>query len=196
MRRAGDKGGIAVTEQSDCRGEFPVDVSEKEYVQAALLASRRYGSLRSAPAVLFIGVALLVVGLLGVTMTGTLWAVSLLLCILGPLMVVLFFIAEPAAVRRGARRDYPVFQELMAEGRLLLYPDHAQTVTGLAVLTDPYALMVFCIETPELLVFVKDRERLLILPKRCIPPEQKDGVLEFLRLTFIRKRKVQRTWFI
>lgn len=185
-----------MTAQNDCRGEFPVEVSEKEYVQAALLASRRYGSLRSAPAVLVIGVVLVAVGLLGIAMYGTLRAIFLLLCILGPLMVVLFFIAEPAAVRRGARRDYPVFKELMAGGRLYLYPDHAQTVTGLAVLTDPYALMATCLETPELLVFVKDRERLLILPKRCIPPDQKDGVLEFLRLTFIRKRKVQRTWFI
>lgn len=182
--------------QVDCRGEFPVDVTEQEYVQAALLASRRYGSLRSATAVLLIGVLLLIIGLLGLTMYRSMWMISLLLCIIGPFITIVFFIAEPSVVRRQAAKDYPVFKELTAGGKLYLYPDQSKTESNMAVLTDPYALMAFCVETPELLVFIKDRERLLILPKRCIPPEQKDAVLEFLRLTFIRKRKVMRTWFM
>ena len=70
-----------------------------------------------------------------------------------------------------------------------LYADDVRTDTALVRLTDQYALLALCVETPELLVFLKDRDRLLILPKRCLPAEQKDDALEFLRLVFIRKRK-------
>lgn len=182
--------------QIDSRGEFPVDITEKEYVQAALLASRRYGSLQAAPGILIAGLLCLALGLFAVSWGDTFRLTGLLLCVIGPAAAVVFFLAEPAAVRRQARKDYPVFQALMAGSRMFLYPDHAKTVTETATFTDPYALLAYCIETPELLVFIKDRERLLIVPKRCIPTEQKESVLEFLRLTFVRKRRVMRSWIL
>ena len=54
--------------------------------------------------------------------------------------------------------------------------------------------MVELLETKELLVFVKDRERRLVLPKRCLPPEKEKEALEFLRLTFTRKRRLMHGW--
>ena len=83
----------------------------------------------------------------------------------------------------------------MKDSVVRLYADDVRTDTALVRLTDQYALLALCVETPELLVFLKDRDRLLILPKRCLPAEQKDDALEFLRLVFIRKRKVMRRWY-
>ena len=100
-----------------------------------------------------------------------------------------------ANIRKRARRDYQTYKELMKDSVVRLYADDVRTDTALVRLTDQYALLALCVETPELLVFLKDRDRLLILPKRCLPAEQKDDALEFLRLVFIRKRKVMRRWY-
>ena len=51
-----------------------------------------------------------------------------------------------------------------------------------------------CIETPELLVFLKDRERFLVLPKRCMPEEQREALLEQFRITFVRRRRRMSNW--
>ena len=175
--------------------DFAVDVTEKEYVRAVLFASRRIGALRSAPFILAVGLLLLTVGLCAFSWFPSSLLLPVFLCVSGPLLVLLFYLAEPAAVRRSAGRDYATFARMMKDSRILLEPDQAQTTTACMTLTDPYALMACLIETPDLLIFVKDRERLLILPKRCLPAGEKEKTLEFLRLVFIRKRRVMRAWW-
>ena len=73
-----------------------------------------------------------------------------------------------ANIRKRARRDYQTYKELMKDSVVRLYADDVRTDTALVRLTDQYALLALCVETPELLVFLKDRDRLLILPKRCL----------------------------
>ena len=46
------------------RLEFPVDVTEKEYIEASLIAARRIGSLRPTPVIVAAAAALCAVGLL------------------------------------------------------------------------------------------------------------------------------------
>ena len=43
-------------------------------------------------------------------------------------------------------------------------------------------------------ITVKGRERRLVLAKRCLPPEKEKEALEFLRLTFTRKRRLMHGW--
>ena len=81
----------------------------------------------------------------------------------------------------------------MEDAELWLYADYAVTKTPSLSLHDQYALIGECIETPELLVFIRESDRLLILPKRCLPPERREELLEFLRTTFVRRR-VMRSW--
>lgn len=97
---------------------------------------------------------------------------------------------SPAASAGRARRDWETYRALMEPAQVQLYLDYAETHTPALVLTDSYALMEECIETPRLILLRKDEERLLILPRRCFA-EQADGetALEFLRQTFARKRQ-------
>lgn len=175
--------------------EFPLQITEKDYVQASLIAERRMGSLRSAWPVLILGVAILTIGLFSFSWFSPPF-VPILLCGFGPLLILCFFIAEPAAVRKKARQNFATYQRFMEDAQLQLYPDNMQTKTSRLVFTDPYALLAGCVETPDMFVFIRDRARLLILPKRCIPPEKMEETLEFLRLTFVRRRRVMRGWFL
>lgn len=154
------------------RLEFPVDVTEKEYIEASLIAARRIGSLRPTPVIVAAAAALCAVGLLAFS-----WFASpllpIMLCVLGLLLAIAFFTMEPANIRKRARRDYQTYKELMKDSVVRLYADDVRTDTALVRLTDQYALLALCVETPELLVFLKDRDRLLILPKRCLPAEPK-----------------------
>lgn len=83
--------------------DFAVDVTEKEYVRAVLFASRRIGALRSAPFILAVGLLLLTVGLCAFSWFPSSLLLPVFLCVSGPLLVLLFYLAEPAAVRRSAR---------------------------------------------------------------------------------------------
>lgn len=83
----------------------------------------------------------------------------------------------------------------MKDSRILLEPDQAPDHHRLhdpdrSVCAD--GLLDRNARSPD---FVKDRERLLILPKRCLPAGEKEKTLEFLRLVFIRKRRVMRAWW-
>ena len=111
-----------------------------------------------------------------------------------PLILLLFFVAEPGAVRRQAGRDYQTYAALLCPATLRIFPDNVVTVAPHLTLTDQYALMPECIETPELLVFLKDRERFLVLPKRCMPEEQREALLEQFRITFVRRRRRMSNW--
>ena len=99
-------------------------------------------------------------------------------------------------MQRRAARDYETYRAMMQPSTVRLYADHMCTQTPLVRLTDQYALMACCVETPTLFVFVKDRERQMVLPKRCLPAEQRDEIIDFLRLTFVRRRRVMRNWLL
>ena len=171
------------------RAAFEVKLEKKEYVAAALIGARRSGVLRSAPMVVVISLALLAVGLLTMNWfqaTSTI-LVPVVMCLACPLLLILFFGVEPGGVRKRAAADFAAFDGLMQ-------PDNAVTVTPTLTLYDQYALIRECVETQELLILIKDRERQLVIPKRCLPPEKREEILEFLRLTFIRRRRVMRSW--
>ena len=158
------------------RAELTVDLTRGEYTQAALIAARLRGSLHPAPLIVVVAAVLLMVGMFSFG-----WfrspLIPILLLAAGPLLLLLFFGVEPADVQRRAARDYETYRAMMQ-------------------LTDQYALMACCVETPTLFVFVKDRERQMVLPKRCLPAEQRDEIIDFLRLTFVRRRRVMRNWLL
>lgn len=184
-----------MAEDTASKMEFPLDISEKDYIKGSLIVERRVGTLRSTLPVLIFGTVVLTIGLFSFSWFSS-WLVPLVLCAFGPLLVLFFFVTEPAAVRKKARQNYPVFQKFMKDARLYLYPDNMRVQAERVVINESYAMLAMCVETPDMFVFIKDRERLLILPKRCIPAEQMENVLAFIRLTFVRKRRFMRGWFL
>ena len=117
-----------------------------------------------------------------------------MICLFCPLLLLFFFVTEPRDVRKKAEKDYETFHALMEPAVVSFYSDNVVTKSPCLTVYDQYALMVECIETPDMLIFIKDAEHQLILPKRCIPPEKTDTSLEFIRQVFIRKRKTMRSW--
>ena len=97
-------------------------------------------------------------------------------------------------MRKRAAADFVIFDELLQPATVRLYADNTVTVTPTLTLYDQYALIRECVETPDLVILIKDRERQLVIPKRCLPTEKREEILEFLRLTFIRRRRVMRSW--
>lgn len=181
------------------RAVCEVNITQEEYETAALIGARRTGSLRGIPAAVIAAGALLVMGVACLTWFGGWgipWVVPLILIAACPLILLVFLAAEPATVRQKAREDYKTYAALMCPAKIALYADNMVTQTPVMTLTDQYALMAELVETPELLLFIKDRERLLILPKRCLPEGQRDALLEQLRLTFIRRRRTMKSWLL
>ena len=180
--------------ESPARLEITYQLTEKEYVQASMIMARRSGALRSLPLVLAAAAVILTVGMFSFSWFPTVPLLAALICLCCPLVLILFFAVEPAGVRRQALKDYAVYAKIMEPAMLQLYADNAVTRSPMLTLYDQYALMVECIETRELFILIKDRERCLVLPKRCIPEDKRKETAEFLRLTFVRKRRVMRSW--
>ena len=176
------------------RAVLDIAPTQDEYEDACLIAAGRSGRLRYAVVWILAAVARFCAGL---SMLVGEWSVLLgvLLIAAGVLLMVYVLVLEPGRIRRRARRDWETYRALMEPAQVQLYLDYAETHTPALVLTDSYALMEECIETPRLILLRKDEERLLILPRRCFA-EQADGetALEFLRQTFARKRRVKRSW--
>lgn len=180
------------------RISLPLTVTEEEYTQAALFVSRRCGMLRSLPLVVALAMLLLLVGLGSLSwFSATFFSllIPFLFCMTAVLLLILIFRVEPARVKKQAREQYATFSQLLQPATLQLFADNAVTHTPTLTLTDPYALLPECIETPTLFIFIKDNERRLILPKRCILAEEQEQVYEFLRLCFTRKRRLMKHWF-
>lgn len=180
------------------RAEITVELSPEEYEQAALLHARRVGRLRTLPFVLGATVLLLAAGLYAVRFYQNTpfsllpAAVFLLLSVLLPL---LYFTREPAAVKKAAQTDYTAFSALLCPMTVTLYEDEALTRSAQLEMRDYYALMPQLLETKELLLLIKDSDRFLAIPKRCLPKEKEEAVGEFLRRVFIRKyRRTNRWW--
>ena len=78
--------------------EIDFELTEKEYVRAALLLSRRVGVLRSLPAVVILALLLLTAGMLAFGWFPGYPLIPLILCLCCPLLLLLFFVVEPAGV--------------------------------------------------------------------------------------------------
>lgn len=179
------------------KAEFGVNPTEQEFIEAYLLAERRRGVLKALPALVLLSAGLLTAGLWSFG-----WFLShygsavipLLLCLSCPVLLFVLFFAYPQSLRRQAAEEYVHWQALLGQAEMRLYPDDAVTRSETLTLTDPYALMAHCIETPRLFVLVKDHERLLVIPKRCLPADKAGDITDFLRLVFTRRRSVMRNW--
>ena len=186
-----------MSRENEPKARFALPVTAEEYAAASLLAARRKGSLRGLPFFVVGAAVLLALGLCffdGTRFTFFSVVVPLFLCLCCPALLLYIFWLEPQRLRRRAAEDYETYRSLLGEAELLLYADYAVTQTPSLSLHDQYALIGECIETPEFLVFVRETERLLILPKRCLPPERREELLDFLRTVFIRRRHVMRNW--
>mgnify|MGYP000889096332 FL=1 len=183
--------------QNTPKAEMVIDLTPEEYVEASLLAERQGGYLQPLPFVVLVAAGLLFFGLRMLN-----WFQSnyhsvffpLFLCVCCPILLVIYFYILPAALKRRAAKSYRTYQTLMQNPTIQLYADYALTEAHNLTLNDSYARMAGCIETPRLFVLIKDRERLLVIPKRCIPQEQWDQVISFIRLVFARRRKVMKSW--
>lgn len=183
--------------QAPPKAEMTVDLTKKEFVTAALIAARRSGALRSFPLTVIVSALLLTCGMCSIGWFQSSFLsilVPVLLCAACPLLLLLCFVVEPAAIRRRAMEDYAVYERLMQPMVVCFYDDYAVSRTPRLTFTDQYALLVECIETPALLVFIRDRERRLVVPKRCLPAETQEETLTFLRMAFTRHRRVMRSW--
>ena len=174
-----------------------VEITEGEYLQASLLTARRYGALRTLPVYVVAAVVLLAAGF-------GLWpsfyrmyqtaVVPFVLCLCSALLLVGVLWLLPRMVREQAGRDYGTYRRLWQKATVVFERDTLRTQTPALQASDPYALMLQLVETPTLLVFIKDGGKQLVVPKRCLPPEQSEAMLAFLRHAFTRRYRAMRTW--
>lgn len=186
-----------MTTEITAKAEIHADVTLEEYKAASLIANRRNGALRILPLIVLLSAVMLAIGLCTVNwyhITPLSLLISLLICLSCPIMLILLFWMIPDSVKKKAEKDFVTYQTLMEPAVIRLYADDAVTQTQYLTLTDSYAMMNECIETPTLFVLIKDSERLLIVPKRCLKTEQAGEVTAFLRLVFSRKRRVMKNW--
>ena len=154
------------------RAVLTVAPTREEYVEASLIAAGRGGRLRCAPVWLLLAAALLFAGMSTVGTRSVLLGVLLLAA--GALLVLWVLLIEPGRIRKRARAEWEIYQALLEPAQVRLYPDVVETYTQYLTLTDSYALMEECIETPLLVILRKDADRLLLLPRRCFS-EQAQG---------------------
>ncbi|NLN82630.1 MAG: YcxB family protein [Clostridiales bacterium] len=179
------------------KAEITIDLTPQEYKEASLLAERQGGYLHPLPLVVLVSAVLLFIGLRSLGWFEANYAsmiVPLLLCFCCPLLLVVFFYALPSVLKSRAAVNYKTYKALMQTAVVKLYADDMVTEAPNLTLNDPYALMAVCIETPRLFVLIKDRDRMLVIPKRCIPAERSEEIIAFLRHVFTRRRKVMKSW--
>lgn len=175
-----------------------ITLTKTEYITARLVAARRNGGLWS----------MMLVGAVSCLLLLGVWMSALHLYGRVQMAMVLFFVLQlpvlwliafwfvPMNVRQAADRDYGSYQRLSAPCRMSFTADAVLTETPAFCMNDPYALMSVCIETTELVLFFKDDEQMLVLPKRCIPPDENDEFLDWLKQTFARKRRTMAYWML
>lgn len=179
------------------KAEFTIETSQKEYTDASLLAARRNGLLHSLPLVVLIAAALLFIGLCSFSWFQSKYSsafVPMLLCFGCVLLLLFFFTILPNFIKNQATVNFHTYQALMEPVTLRLYADNAVTESSCIKLTDSYALMSECIETPDMFVLIKDGERMLVIPKHCLPPDKSEEITSFLRLVFARHRCFMKNW--
>lgn len=184
---------------TSCKAEVTVDVSLEDYTKAMLLRDRRVGLLRFMPLSVLAAAGFLLAGFGSLEYFIAKFSspiIPTLFFVLAGVVLLLFFYIIPDMVRTKAKKSYESYQKLFSDQSMQFYPDTVITRTPCLMLTDSYALMLACIETPQLFVFIKDRDRILILPKHSVAEEQQALLFDFLRLAFSRKRRVFRNWIL
>lgn len=179
------------------KAELKLETTLEDYTRASLLAARRNGPLRPLPLVVLIAALLLFIGLCSFNYFMAKYYsvfIPFFFCFCCIALLLFFFSILPHSVKRSAEKNFSTYQALMGTVTLKLYADNMITESSILTLTDSYALMAECIETPDLFVIIKDKERLLVLPKRCLPQKQADEITAFLRLVFARRRHFMRNW--
>ena len=170
-----------------------------EYRTAALVVSRRIGTLRSLPTVLLIIIALLIGGIWTAgwfrTSSSSI-AVPVLIFASCAALFIIFFIVEPYNIARRAKIGFTFQQYLTKNGEIFLGADELITAIGQPEFkaVEPYALMGECMELPTMFVIVRGRERMSVIPKRCLPAGYEDEISEHLRHTFSRRYRKMRGW--
>lgn len=179
------------------KAEIQIDITVDDFKKASLLAARRNGLLRSLPLIVLLSAALLFIGLCSFNWFESKYSsafVPMLLCLACFLLILFFFVVLPNSIKKQAEVNFKTYQNLMEPLSLRLYADNAVTESSCLTLTDSYALMSECIETPEMFVLIKDSERMLVIPKRCLPQEKSKEIIAFLRLVFARHRHFMKNW--
>jgi|GEM_PF-885320 len=177
--------------------EVKVKPTTAEYRTAALVVSRRIGTLRSLPPVLLVVIALLIGGIwtAGWFKTQSV-AIPVLIFALCAVLFVIFFIIEPYNIAKRAKTGFAFQQYLTENGKLFFGADEIVTVIDQPEFkaVEPYALMGECVELPAMFVIVRGRERMSVIPKRCLPGGHADEISEHLRHTFSRRYRKMRGW--
>lgn len=179
------------------KAEISIDVTKEEYIKSFLLVERQIGYLRPLPIAVIASAVLLFLGLSSFNWFRVSYSsifLPLILCFSCPVLLVYFFYLQPSLLKGRAAGFYKSYSEIMKDSVIEFFDDNFVTKTQYLKLNDPYALMSMCIETPELFVLAKDSERIIVIPKRCIPMENREEVIAFLRLTFAPRRKVMKSW--
>lgn len=172
-----------------------VDVGLEEYTAAFLIAGRRRGLLVSPwlAAALMAAMALLGMGSLQFFARPEL-CIATVLCFFGGVVLtgLIAFWQMPRRLKKQAGDAYLTYDRLMAPLKVIFQKDQLVAVSPCCRITEPYALFQELVETPQLLIFLKDREWMLVIPKRRLPPDP--AFLQTLRLIFVRHRRVMKNW--
>ena len=170
----------------------------QEYRQAALIAARR--NRRIVSPFFAAGAAAISVGFgmfsLSYTADVTLRvAMAALFFAVAALILWWAFAYVPALVGRSAVEEYKTYAALRLPMTFCFCCDMLQTTSPVLSSEDSYARIRELVETPQLLVFVRDQNSFFVLPKRCLPEQTRQEALKLLRVEFARHRATMKNRF-
>lgn len=171
--------------------------TEQEYCQAALIAARRSGELPSPLLAAAMVAILLFFGMQSFSLVAEAsvkFAVAALFFAGAALVVWLFFFLFPSNIAKRAKQEYVTHCALRLPMQFDFTEDVLQTASPILASKDSYARIREWIETPQLLIFCKDRVGFYLLPKRCLPQQNREQILEQLRVEFSRHRHAMKNW--
>lgn len=179
--------------------EKPMEITltEKEYQQAGMMVSRRCGALRICVWLSLVGVLLVAAAFYSlnwISSRPSSFLAPIALMLAGVLLLVICLAQLPRAEKRRLSADFVTFVRLMQPAAMTMGSDELVVKSENMTLHDPYGLIIECVETPEMFIFIKDKERFSVLPKRCLPAEKKQDILDYLRLQFTRRYHAMKNW--
>ena len=169
-----------------------------EYKQAALVAARRNHQTVS-PFLVAIAAAVSVgfgtFSLSYAASTAVRIAMAAVFWLVAALILWWGFIYMPALICRRAEEEYKTYAALRLPMTFCFEADVLLTSSPTLCAEDSYARIGELIETPQLLVFVRDQNSFFVLPKRCLPEQTRQETLGVLRIEFARHRSTMRNRF-
>ncbi|HHV51214.1 MAG TPA: YcxB family protein [Clostridiales bacterium] len=186
-----------MTSQKLSKAKVLINPTKEEYVKSVLLVERQIGYLRPLPIAVIASAILPFLGLSSFNWFRVSYSsifLPLILCFSCPVLLIYFFYLQPSLLKERAAGYYKTYSVIMKDSVMEFFDDNMVTKTQYLTLNDSYALMSLCIETPELFVLAKDSERIIVIPKRCIPMETREELTAFLRQAFAPRRKVMKSW--